>query len=371
MEELTFNTVIFNNSIGNYLRALLIIFAVYIFLKFFDRIILKRIKIIVKKYSKSFCELLEDIIDKRVYPLVYFLTFYFIFKQLKTVTFLDNIIRIFLIIFTVFYSVLVLQDVLSYLIKKYWDKKQRSDEQQKLLSIILLLFKIILWSIALLFVLDNLNIQITGLITGLGIGGIAVAFAAQNILNDLFNYFTIYFDKPFDVGDFVIVGDYKGNIEHIGIKTTRIRSLSGEQLIISNTDLVNSRVNNYKRMEKRRINFSFGVTYNTPLEKLKKIPVIIEEIIKENEKTEFARAHFSEYADFSLVFQAVYYVLDSDYTVYMDIQQQINFKLRERFDELGVEFAFPTRTIYLNENKNKINDQNNNDFVNNSRENNS
>jgi small-conductance mechanosensitive channel len=349
MEELTLNTVIFNNSLSNYLRALLIVAAVYVIIRFFDRIVLNRIKVFVKKYSKSFCELLENIVDKRVYPLIYFLTFYFVFNQLKTIEFIDNIIRIFLIIFAVFYSVLVIQDILSYIIKKSWDKKQRSEEQQKLLSIILLLFKIILWSIALLFVLDNLNIQITGLITGLGIGGIAVAFAAQNILNDLFNYFTIYFDKPFDIGDFVIVGDYKGNIEHIGIKTTRIRSLSGEQLIISNTDLVNSRVNNYKRMEKRRINFSFGVTYNTPLDKLKKIPAVIEEIIKDVEKTEFARAHFSEYAEFSLLFQAVYYVLDSDYKIYMDIQQQINFKLRERLDELGVEFAFPTRTIYLNE----------------------
>jgi small-conductance mechanosensitive channel len=363
MEELSLNTVIFNNSLGNYLRALLIIIAVYVILRFFDKIILKRINVFLKKYSNSFSELLESIANRRVYPLIYFLTFYIIFNQLKTIEIIDNIIRIFLIIFTVFYSVLVLQDILSYLIQKYWDKKQRSEEQKKLLSIILLFFKIILWSIALLFVLDNLNIQIGGLITGLGIGGVAVAFAAQNILNDLFNYFTIYFDKPFDIGDFVIVGEYKGNIEHIGIKT--IRSLSGEQLIISNTDLVNSRVNNYKRMERRRINFSFGVTYNTSLDKLKKIPGIIEETIKSIEGTEFARAHFSEYAEFSLLFQAVYYVLDSDYTKYMDIQQEINFILRERFDELGVEFAFPTRTIYLNENKNDINNKFNNNTDNN------
>ncbi len=362
MEELTLNTMIFNNPLGNYLRALVIIFAVYIIIRFFDSIILKRIKGLINRYSKSFSVLFGNIVDKRLYPLIYFLTFYFIFNQLKTIEFIDNIIRIFLIIFAVFYFVLVLQDFLSYLIKKYWDKTQKSEEQQKLLSIILMLFKIILWSIAILFVLDNLNIQITGLITGLGIGGIAVAFAAQNILNDLFNYFTIYFDKPFDIGDFVIVGDYKGNIEHIGIKTTRIRSLSGEQLIISNTDLVNSRVSNYKRMDRRRINFSFGVTYNTPLEKLKKIPAVIEEIINNIERTEFARAHFNEYADFSLVFQVVYYVLDSDYTIYMDIQQQINFKLKEKFDELNVKFAFPTSTIYLNDKKDSLNDKSNNNL---------
>lgn len=360
MGKLSLNTVFFNNSLGNYLRALLLIIAVYVILKIFDKIILKRINIFLKKYSKSFSDLLENIANRRVYPLIYFLTFYIIFNQLKTIEIIDNIIRIFLIIFTVFYSVLVLQDILSYLIQKYWDKKQRSEEQKKLLSIILLLFKIILWSIALLFVLDNLNIQISGLITGLGIGGIAVAFAAQNILNDLFNYFTIYFDKPFNTGDFVIVGEYKGNIEHIGIKTTRIRSLSGEQLIISNTDLVNSRVNNYNRMEKRRINFSFGVRYNTSLDKLKKIPGIIEEIIKNIEGAEFSRAHFSEYAEFSLLFQVVYYVLDSDYNKYMDIQQEINFSLRERLDEVGVEFALPTQTIYLTDKNNISNKFNNN-----------
>lgn len=343
------STIFLNNTLASYLRAILVILTVYILINFFDRILLNRISRLFEKYSSSFAELFEEITEKRVYPLIYFLTFYIIFAQLRTIALLDNIIRIILIILTVIFTVLVLQDVLTYIIKKYWDKKQKSEEQQKLLSITLIAVRIAIWSIALLFILDNLNIQITGLITGLGIGGIAVAFAAQNILNDLFNYFTIFFDKPFDIGDFVIVGNYKGSIEHIGVKTTRIRSLSGEQLIISNTDLVNSRVNNYKRMERRRINFSFGVTYDTSLEKLKQIPEIIENIIKEVEGTEFDRAHFSEYAEFSLLFQVVYYVTDSDYKVYMDIQQKINYRLYEELEKLGVEFAFPTQTIHLSE----------------------
>ncbi len=349
MQELSLSTIFLNNSLASYLRAILVILTVYMLINFFDRILLNRLSKLFEKYSSSFADLFKEITEKRVYPLIYFLTFYIIFTQLRTVAMLDKIIRIILIILTVIYAVLVLQDVLTYIIKKYWDKKQKTEEQQKLLTITLIAVKIVIWSIALLFVLDNLNIEITGLITGLGIGGIAVAFAAQNILNDLFNYFTIFFDKPFDIGDFVIVGNYKGSIEHIGVKTTRIRSLSGEQLIISNTDLVNSRVNNYKRMEKRRINFSFGVTYDTPLEKLKQIPEIIENIIKEVEGTEFDRAHFSEYAEFSLLFQVVYYVNDSDYKVYMDIQQKINYRLYEELEKLGVEFAFPTQTIHLSE----------------------
>ncbi|PUU87472.1 MAG: mechanosensitive ion channel protein MscS, partial [Halanaerobium sp.] len=269
------------------------------------------------------------------------------FNELKTSSQIDNFINLILMILSVIFIVLSVLDIITYSLKKYWSKKHRSEEQQKVLSITLFIIKTVVWIIAFLFILDNLNIQITGLITGLGIGGIAIAFAAQNVLTDLFNYFTIFFDKPFDIGDFIIIGDYKGTIEHIGVKTTRIRSLSGEQLIISNTDLVNSRINNYKRMRQRRINFSFGVTYDTPLEKLKKVTGIVEDIIKSIDKTEFDRAHFAEYADSSLLFQVVYYVTDSDYKLYMDIQQQINFKLKENFEELGVSFAFPTQTIHF------------------------
>ncbi|MBS3811525.1 MAG: mechanosensitive ion channel family protein, partial [Halanaerobiales bacterium] len=203
------------------------------------------------------------------------------------------------------------------------------------------------WLIAILFILDNLNIEIRGLITGLGIGGIAIAFAAQTILADIFSYFTIFLDRPFDIGDFIIIGDYKGVVEHIGIKTTRVRSLSGEQLVFSNNDLTNSRINNYKRMKTRRINFDFGVVYDTPLEKLKKIPQIVEEIITKIEKTDFDRAHFASYGEYSLIYQVVYYVNDSDYKVYMDLQEVINLKLKERFLSEGIEFAYPTHSLHI------------------------
>ncbi|TDO83413.1 small-conductance mechanosensitive channel [Halanaerobium saccharolyticum] len=345
MQEIGLGTILLNNSLGNYILALLFLFTVVFIVKIFDKFLLEKMNLFVGRFSRSFSVLLKKTIKKRIYPLLYLFTLYLAFKELEASTQIDNFINLTLMILTVVFVVLAALDLITYSLKKYWAKKQRSEEQQKVLTISLFLAKIIVWIIAFLFVLDNLDIQITGLVTGLGIGGVAIAFAAQNILTDLFNYFTIFFDKPFDIGDFIITGEYRGTIEHIGVKSTRIRSLSGEQLIISNTDLVNSRINNYKRMKQRRINFSFGLTYDTSLEKLKKVPGIVEEIIRSIDKTEFDRAHFTEFAASSLLFQVVYYVKDSDYKVYMEIQQQINFSLKEKIEELGASFAFPTQTI--------------------------
>jgi len=207
--------------------------------------------------------------------------------------------------------------------------------------------KITIWTIAVIVLLDNFGIEVSALVAGLGIGGIAIALAAQNILGDLFSYFIIYFDKPFEIGDFLIIDDYLGSIENIGIKTTRIRSLGGEELIFSNTDLVNSRIRNYKRMRKRRVLFRFGVIYQTSLEQLKEIPSIITEIVKQISGATLDRAHFSSYGDFSLDFEVVYYVNGRDYNKYMDIQQEINFKIKEEFEKRGIEFAYPTQTLFL------------------------
>lgn len=363
--QINLSTIFLNNSLGSYLFGVAALLSVFFLIKIFDRYLLNKMDIFIEKFSYSFSRFSKKLIKKRIYPLIYFLTFYLAFEQLEVIRQVDNFINFVLVILTVIFVVLAISDIISYSLKKYWSKKQKSDEQQKILNITLFLVKILLWTIALIFILDNLDIEITGLITGLGIGGVAIAFAAQSVLTDLFNYFTIFFDKPFDIGDFIITGEYKGTIENIGIKTTRIRSLTGEQLIISNTDLVNSRINNYKRMQRRRINFSFGLTYDTPLNTLKEVPKIIEEIIRSIDKTEFDRAHFAEFSNFSLLFQVVYFVNDSDYKAYMNIQQQINFKLKEKMKEIGAEFAFPTQTVYLNQKNNlesELRDLNESDF---------
>jgi small-conductance mechanosensitive channel len=207
--------------------------------------------------------------------------------------------------------------------------------------------KLVVWSVVLLLTLDNLGVDITTLVTGLGVGGIAVALAVQNILGDLFASLSIVLDKPFVIGDFLIVGDFLGRVERIGLKTTRLRSLSGEEVIFSNTDLLNSRIRNYGRMFERRILFGVGVTYQTPRDKLERIPEILKAAVTAQEQVRLDRAHFKGYGDFSINFEVVYYVLVPDYNVYMDIQQSINLSIHERFEEEGIEFAYPTQTLFL------------------------
>jgi small-conductance mechanosensitive channel len=215
-------------------------------------------------------------------------------------------------------------------------------------NVIGLIAKGTVWTIVLLLVLDNIpGIQVTTLIASLGIGGIAIGLAIQNILADLFASLSIALDKPFVIGDFIIVGDYRGTVEHIGLKSTRVRSLSGEQLVFGNGDLLGSRIQNFKRMFRRRVVFNVGVTYQTTAEQLAAVPVKLREIVEAQENTTFDRAHFQEFGDFSLNFEIVYFVEGPDYALYMDIQQAINLEIIRYFENAGIEFAYPTQTVLL------------------------
>lgn len=207
--------------------------------------------------------------------------------------------------------------------------------------------RLAIWSLILLLALSNMGIEIDALIAGLGVGGIAVALAVQNILGDLFASLSIVLDRPFEVGDFIIVGEFLGTVENIGLKTTRVRSLSGEQIVFANNDLLQSRIRNYKRMSERRVLFTFGVIYQTSHGQLAAIPGMVQEIIEAQPQTRFDRAHFKDYGDSSLNFEIVYYMLQPDYNLYMDTQQAINLELFRRFADAGIEFAYPTRTLYV------------------------
>ena len=207
--------------------------------------------------------------------------------------------------------------------------------------------RILIWLVVFLAVLDNLGVQVTTLIAGLGVGGIAVALAVQNTLGDLFASLSIIFDKPFVIGDFLTIGEHQGTVEHIGIKTTRLRSLSGEQLVFSNNDLLTSRIQNFERMNERRVSFSIGVTYQTPREKLVRIPEILREAVEAQPQVRFDRSHFKAYGPSSLDFETVYYVLAPAYRTYMDVQQGINLRIHELFEKEGIKFAYPTQTLHL------------------------
>ena len=207
--------------------------------------------------------------------------------------------------------------------------------------------KSVLWVTLAVLAVDNLGFDPTTMIAGLGIGGIAIALAMQNVLGDLIASLSIILDKPFEVGDFIVIDDLSGNVERIGLKTTRLRSLSGEQLVLSNNDLLQSRVKNYKRMKERRVLFTLGVVYETSHEKLVKIPQLVREIISGESKASFGRAHFSGYGDFALNYDIVYFVRTPLFDDYMDVQQNINLEIFRKFAEEGIEFAYPTRKVFV------------------------
>lgn len=339
--------VIFGNSVFGYLLAALILTLGHLVINGAIRYLVGRFKKFAEKTVSTLDDFIVDLIEKTLWPLLYLVVVYLSLKSLVFAPVVERVLNYLVLAVIVYFAVKVAIAFIGYGFKIYLKKRGDDIALEKSLNGILTVAKLVLWTGAVIFLLDNLGFKVSAVIAGLGIGGVAVALAAQTILKDLFSYFCILFDHPFKVGDFIIIGDFMGTIEHIGIKTTRIRSLTGEMLIFSNSDLTDSRVRNYKLMEKRRVLFRLGVTYQTPLERLKEIPKVIETIIKNTRETAFDRAHFFSYGDFSLIFEVVYFVLSPDYNKYMDIQQEINLAIRREFDARGIEFAYPTQTIVL------------------------
>jgi small-conductance mechanosensitive channel len=254
---------------------------------------------------------------------------------------------VFLIAF-VYYVVKVMQRFVDHGTKVVVEKRQaEEDDNVGIIKFLSSIIKILLWVGALVLLLSNMGINVTSLVAGLGIGGVAVALALQNILGDLFSSLAIYFDKPFKVGDFIMVGEHMGTVKRVGIKTSRIEALTGEELVISNSELTNSRIQNFGLMKERRIVFGFGVVYGTAPDKMRAIPDMVKTVIESQEMTRFDRSHFKEFGDSALIFENVYYIQTGDYNKYMDIQQAINLAIADKFSQEGIEFAFPTRTVYM------------------------
>ena len=346
MQEILSHSIL-GNSIAGYLSSLGVFVGGMVIGHVFRRYVLSRLKKWADSTSTSIDDLLVKTIEKSLVPAFYFGVLYI---ALHTLTLAPDFERGLSIAAIVLITVLVVRSVISavdYALESHLKKSVDPTGGERQLKGIRGLLNFVIWTIALVFLLDNLGVKISAVVTGLGIGGIAVALAAQAVLGDLFSYFVIFFDKPFKIGDFIIVGDKMGVVEHIGIKTTRLRALSGEQLIFSNTDLTNSRVHNYKKMERRRVVFNLGVIYQTPGEKLKAIPRMVRSIIEKQNDATFDRGHFASYGDFSLNFEFVYYVTGADYNTYMDIQQAINLNIFEVFEKQSIEFAYPSQTIFM------------------------
>jgi len=340
--------VYLGNRIADYLIFVGLFLAVVGMIKVFQHFILRHLRKWAEKTATTIDDFLLRIIQRLILPLAYFGAFYLSVNILSLHPLLKKIIDITGMAILMLFAARLALSLMGYGFNLYFTKRGKDVTSDRSLTGILAVLKVAVWALAIVVFLDNLGFKISAIIAGLGIGGIAIALAAQAVLGDLFSYFSILFDRPFEVGDFIILDQYLGTIEHIGIKTTRIRSLGGEQVILSNTDLTSSRVRNYKRMGKRRVVFKLGVTYQTSLEQLKVMPGIIEKIIKGVKDTTFDRAHFFSYGDFCLVFEVVFYVMSRDYNKYMDIQEEINFAIKKEFEARDIEFAYPTQTLYLN-----------------------
>lgn len=341
------STEYYGNTVQSYLTVVGMILGGMLIIRLFRKGILYRLKKWATTTETNFDDYVVSAVERFILPMLNVGVMYFSIKYLNLTEEAAKVLRNAFVVAFTFYAIRLTTSSLRILLESYAKRQEGGEEKVKQLKGIMIVISIMIWSIGGVFLFDNLGYDVTAIITGLGIGGLAVALAAQTILGDLFNYFVIFFDRPFEIGDFIVVDDKRGNVEYVGIKTTRIKSLSGEQIVISNSDLTNSRLHNFKRMEKRRILFTLGVTYQTTPEQLKVIPEIISKIVTDQPDAQMDRCHFSSYGDFSLNFETVYYVTEPDYVKYMDIQQSINLQIFEAFAERKIEFAYPTQTLFL------------------------
>ncbi len=339
------------NAVSGYVASLAVIIGGFLILWIFRHVFLNRLKAWAKKAKAEIDYLVVAGIEKAVMPIAYLGVFYVSVTRLSLSR---RFLRGFNIAAAVLLTLLAIRffiAVIRHSAGFYWKKKE-DETKQKIFEKLFPVIQVAVWALGVIFLLENLGFHISTLVASLGLGGVAIALAAQGVLKDVFSYFVILFDRPFELNDFITISsDLMGTVEHVGIKTTRIRSLSGELLVFANSDLTSSRLRNYKSLRDRRIQFNIGVTYDTGLKDLKDIPQIIEAAIKGAGDTVFERAHFFSLDASSLTFQAVYHVMSSDYNKYMDIQQEINFSIMEEFAKRGIAFAFPTQTIYLAKDK--------------------
>ena len=340
------------NTVREYLTSAGVFVGVLLVLPIARAIILRRLKAFSERTANDLDDLLHDLLRRVVGPVVYLFTaLYFGTLFLTLPESLGLLVQSLLVIVLAIKVAQVLQRLAAYGIRKWTEQTAKEDPASAaMLRNVTWVVQLMIWAATVLFIFDNLGINITAFVASLGIGGVAVALAAQSVLGDAFSSFAIFMDKPFQVGDFIIVGDLLGTVEQVGFKTTRIRSLGGEQLIFSNSDLTSSRIKNYKRMRERRIVFSIGVVYQTPVEQVKAISPMIKRVVEEHEYARFDRAHFKSFGDFALIYEVVFYVLRPDYNTYMDVQQSINVRLIEEFQKAGIEFAYPTQQLYVTPN---------------------
>jgi small-conductance mechanosensitive channel len=285
-------------------------------------------------------DVIIDLLDRSLLPLIYYGVFALGILYLELPAWVTRTVQLVGVALVAFYGARVATTVLAHAVNR---GPAKGDVNRVRVAVPII--QVAVWGLALVFLLDNLGVQIGAVIAGLGIGGIAVALAAQAILGDLFSYVAIVFDRPFSIGDYIVVDAFTGTVEHIGIKTTRVRSSTGELIVFGNSNLLAARLRNFRSMYRRRVLFTFGLAYQTPTDTLEKIPDLVRSLLASMPSVTLDRAHLHALAPTSVDFEVVYYVENPDYHVFMDVQQTINLQLKRRFEQLGVEFSAPARPV--------------------------
>jgi small-conductance mechanosensitive channel len=341
--------VIVINSTKDYVLSLGVFIFLFALFKLFDGSLIYFFKKYAKKSKNNIDDFVVSFFEKVSWFFYLFLALYFATLFIKIPSKIEKFLGVLLISFILYYVCRGISNIINQIIdiQINKNKKEKGVENSSIIKLFGSIGKVIIYLVALLMFLSNLGIEITPLIASLGVAGIAIALALQNVLGDLFSAFSIFFDKPFTEGDFIIIGNDMGVIHKIGMKSTRITTLQGQELIVPNTEMTNIRINNFGKMQKRRVVFGFGVEYDTPTKKLEKVKKIVQKIIKETKKAELDRVHFKNFGDSALNFEVVYYIATADYNEYMDTQEEINLKLKKEFEKQGIVFAFPTQTIHL------------------------
>ena len=341
------NQVWWNNTLRMYAIVLGEIILAWIILRIFKRIIITALKKITSRTESEIDDAVISAAEKFVIPYLYITINYGIIEQLNFSPHAEHVLKVVIAVITAYYFIRFINHVIHASVLLYMQRKDEPQERTTQLTGILIVVKVLVWIGGILMLVENLGYNITTIITGLGIGGIAIALAAQNILSDLFSYFVIFFDKPFEIGDTISVNNVTGTVERIGIKTSHIRSVSGEQLIMPNAELVKSTIKNIKRLQRRGVTFKLNVRYDTSEEKLKALPELIQSIINKQPHAKFDRCHLVAFGDFSLSYEVLYFIDNSDYKIYLDIQQNIFLEIMDAFSKQGIDFAFPGQTFIL------------------------
>ncbi len=336
------NFVILGNSLKGYLISFCVFLISLFVLRFFQNLTLAKLSKLAGRTKTDIDDTFIEIAKSIKPPFYLFLAFWIALQFLNLNPLVIKIANGILIIWITYQAIEAFQILMDYVANK-----KLPSASPTTIDILKKTAKGILWAFGLILILSNLGINVSSLIAGLGIGGIAIALAMQNILSDLFSSFAIYFDKPFEIGDFIVVGDDMGTVEKIGIKTTRVRSLQGEELVISNRELTSARIHNFKKMDERRVVSSFGIAYETPLEKVKEIPSIVRSIFEKLDMARLDRVHFKQLGDSALIFEMVYFVKDPDYLTYLNSNQDFLLSLLTELSRRGVEIAYPTQTVHL------------------------